>query len=506
MEKAARIFRLRAKEMYYRKHPVEWAKDRIKQHFWSKQREIIESLVDHKKTAVKSGHGVGKTHIAAAAMMWWIDTHASELRDTMVVTTAPTYDQVKGILWEYVRKTHKDFDLPGTVSENTEWKSDDREIIGIGRKPADGATSTNSFQGRHYKYTLIIIDEACGILPELFTAVDAIATTDTCRVLAIGNPTDPNTNFGNIFTGLGGRGLPNWHKLTISVLDNPNFTDEECPAEIKAQLSSHNWVEEKKAEVGEDSNDWKARVLGQFPDSSEDSMFPVHLLYQGQETVIVPREHTRPVLGVDVARYGSDSSSCVRYHDGNTSIEGVWRNLNSIELAREVHNIAVRLNASQVRVDAVGVGAGVVDNLRVLCANHDYTVWEMYGSGVSPDSKKYLNARAFRHAHVRDLLSLGQLHLPSSVNNPWGERLFDEMRELKKKYNVTYGSLQIESKDDMKKRNVKSPDISDALMYAADPLLDADDPLAEYGVGDTITADPYDDYEYLSQGFVISPV
>jgi hypothetical protein len=505
MLRAQEHFKRRAKEIWYRSHPVEWVQDRIEGHLWSKQRDIMESLVHNKKTAVKSGHGVGKTDIAAKAVMWWIESHLSELGDTMVVTTAPTYDQVQGVLWEYIRKTHAQFGLIGTVSEQTQWKSDDRAIIGIGRKPADGATS--SFQGRHYKYTLIVIDEACGILPDLFTAVDAIATTDTCRVLAIGNPTDPNTTFGNIFLGNGGRGLPNWNKMTISVLENPNFTDEEFPAEIKEKLSSQKWLEEKKAEVGEDSNDYKSRVLGEFPESSDDNMFPLHLLYKGRNTIIVPRDYTRPELGVDIARFGSDSSSCVRYHDGDTSVERVWRGADSIQSAQIIHEIAVRTNASKVKIDAVGVGAGVVDQLRVLCLNHDYTVWEMQGAGMTPDPKKYLNARAWWHANVHDMLHRGELHLPVTTGNAHAERLFEEMWSIKKKYNVTYGSLQIESKDDMKKRGVKSPDISDALMYACAPVGDETDPLAPYGVGDTFVYDPFDDPDlFEGRNYVISPM
>lgn len=493
----------RAKEKYYRTHPVEWVQERIEGRLWSKQREIMEALVHHKKVAVKSGHGVGKTDIAAKAVMWWIESHASELTDTMVVTTAPTYDQVQGVCWQYISKTHSQFGLLGTVSEQTQWKADDRTIIGIGRKPADGATS--SFQGRHYKYTLIIIDEACGITPELFTAVDAIATTDTCRVLAIGNPTDPNSTFGNIFLGNGGRGLPNWHKMTISVLDNPNFTGEPFPQEIKEKLSSQAWLAEKKAEVGEDSNDYKSRVLGEFPESSDGNMFPLHLLYKGQNTIIVPRDFTRPELGVDIARFGSDSSSCVRFHDGDVSIEKVWRGADSIQSAQIIHEIAVRTNASKVKIDAVGVGAGVVDQLRILCLNHDYTCWEMQGAGMSPDPKKYRNARAWWHANVHDMLHRGELHLPVTTGDAHAERLFEEMWGIKRKYHITYGSLQLESKEDMKRRGVKSPDILDSLCYACAPVGEATDALAPYGVGDTFYTDPYEDDEY-SRGWVISPL
>ena len=77
--------------------PVGWIRTELHEDTWSKQDEILQSLIHHKKTAVRSAHSTGKSHIAARAIAHWIATHPID--ETFVVTTAPSTNQVKGILW-----------------------------------------------------------------------------------------------------------------------------------------------------------------------------------------------------------------------------------------------------------------------------------------------------------------------------------------------------------------------------------------------------------------------
>lgn len=275
---------------------------------------------------------------------------------------------------------------------------------------------------------------------------------------------------------------------------------------MRDNLTSVAQVKAWEERYGLDSNEYKFKVLGEFPESSDSKMFPLHLLYRGMNNTVLPRPDSRPKLGVDVARFGGDSSTCVSNLDGLITLEGKWNGKTTVEVAQLVHEIAVARNASEVRVDSAGVGGGVVDQLRILAVNHDYVIWEMHGNGATPDPKKYLNTRAYWHANVFEMLLTDQLSLPDTTGSPEATQLFEEMRELEKKYNVTWGSLQIESKDDMRRRGVKSPDFSDALIYATAPLTDPDDPRSGFGPGDIATYDPYDDPDIVAAGFVISPL
>src|SRR3954468_11571279 len=99
--------------------PVDWAKRKAGIHLWSKQRDIIHSIQANKKTAVQSGHGIGKSLTASVAASWWVDTHPAD--QTLVVTTAPSVKQVHAILWEEIRKIHAKSGLPGEVQISDNW-------------------------------------------------------------------------------------------------------------------------------------------------------------------------------------------------------------------------------------------------------------------------------------------------------------------------------------------------------------------------------------------------
>src|SRR5690348_16969390 len=96
--------RKRVSDARYRALPDVWAWERAKSFVWSKQREILASVRDNRLTAVRSCHGIGKSHSAALLAAWWIDVHAPG--EAFVVTTAPTFPQVRAILWRYIRQLH----------------------------------------------------------------------------------------------------------------------------------------------------------------------------------------------------------------------------------------------------------------------------------------------------------------------------------------------------------------------------------------------------------------
>src|SRR5690606_787786 len=73
----------------YRDDPVAWVSERLDESMWSKQAEIFRSVADNRRTAVKSCHGVGKSHLASRAVAWWLDVHGPG--EAFVVTTAPTF-------------------------------------------------------------------------------------------------------------------------------------------------------------------------------------------------------------------------------------------------------------------------------------------------------------------------------------------------------------------------------------------------------------------------------
>ena len=118
----------------HRADPAAWARERLGAHLWHKQVDIASSVSQHRRTAVKSCHGVGKSWTAGMLATWWIDVHP--VGEAIVVSTAPTYKQVHAVLWEEIRKQHRIGGLKGSVTLTDEWTID-KKLVGMGRKPAD---------------------------------------------------------------------------------------------------------------------------------------------------------------------------------------------------------------------------------------------------------------------------------------------------------------------------------------------------------------------------------
>ena len=237
----------------YQSDPVGFVRDVLHEHPWSKQREIAEAVRDHRHVAVRSAHDTGKSFIASRLAAWWLSVHPPG--EAFVVTTAPTFQQVRAILWREINRAHRKGKLAGTMNQ-TEWWIDG-EIVAFGRKPAD--YDEDAFQGIHARYVLVILDEAGGIPANLWTAAETITTNEGCRVLAIGNPDSPLTEFKRKFDGT------TWHAIHVDGLESPNFTDEDVPQEVADVLLSPVWVAERREEWGEDSNLWQSKVRGNFP-------------------------------------------------------------------------------------------------------------------------------------------------------------------------------------------------------------------------------------------------
>jgi len=544
----------------YRTDPVAWAQDVLGIDPWSKQQDVLEAVLNNDHVAVRSCHGSGKSYIASIIAAWWISVHPEG--EAIVVTTAPTYHQVHSILWEDIRKhlinANRRYEeglspmkIPGHITQADEWKSDSGVVMGFGRKPADN--NDHGFQGIHRKYVLVIVDESCGIKPNLFTAVEAITTTENSRILAIGNPDDPATEFNKFFTT-----LDLWANIDISSFDSPNFTsaheghyeegscthDDEnqrkwcwerkwaerwdrdkalnLPREILGLLPNHEWVEQRRAAWGEDSPLWQSKVLGQFPDQSINTLFSRETINRGFNTQVQPSRDGKVILGVDLARFGPDYSVVYMCEEGwvlgddgkPTNVIGKKVRLldfwggkadeakpDGMESALRVHNLAQSVGADEVRIDGEGIGGPIRDRINQL-SEGSYAVISVLGSSPSPDRYRWGNARTFRFDKVREAMYTGKIDI-----DPVDAKLEPELEMIRYSYKNRWNSMQVESKDDIAKRGLKSPDYLDALVYALAEDLDmlGTDPAAFYRGGERVTMSVND---FLGIGYglgVISP-
>lgn len=534
-----------ARSRLYATRPDLWAWDYLGVELWWKQTEIALDVVSTHNIAVKAGHGVGKSYLAGVLICWWIDVHP--LGDAFVASTAPSEKQVNAIVWREVRKffrisherylEHKDrvknnkpldefacndHPLPGYITSDAEWKMSDGSLIGAGRKPPEHMDS--AFQGIHARYVLAIGDEACGLPENLIQSLMDITTNGTSRVLLIANPTVPASYLARIFKSNGfedkATGERVWGALhTISVFDSPNLhgggkcechPDEPLGLGMRPEtlesLVDEGYIRDKRREYGENSARFKARVQGEFArDEGDNMLFDVEDVTKAGNTTIEAGDAEYIWLGVDVASYGDDSSVIYINWGGHVRKVDEWGGkgdddkLDILEAAERIDKVARRNAVHEVRIDAVAVGEGAWRTLLRLSVNEDgsiaYVVHGLRGNYASTNLNAWRNGRAEWYDSARRLMRDGSIDI-----DPDDERLYDELLSIQYFVPETgKGGIQLETKKDMRKRGLKSPDAADAFIYAVVPLEQWRDPSFAQK-GDTRAEDP----EFAPQDFVDS--
>lgn len=437
---------------------VRWARENAGIDMWSKQSEICRSVQENKFTAVKSCHGIGKSFTASTLACWWVATHP--VNDVMVVTTAPSKDQVSGIIWQNMKKIHRRANLHGEVLGNDEWKVGGLQV-GIGRKPHD--YNKDTFQGYHRRYLLVILDEAAGIPEWIWDGADNIATGPDCRILAIGNPTDPSSRFKTVCDPGSG-----WNVVTVSFFDSPAWTGEPVSDALKAELVDIPWMEKKKAQFGENSPEWESRVIAQFPTTDDTATIPYPWVVAAQERYKewkaegMSQPRGRKIVSCDVARFGRDQT-VIGFRRANIfwGLEPFVKQDTEVT-ADKIMNRTDRYTDMTI-VDANGIGAGVVDKLKRK--RYPCTPFNGQARTNATDSTGewgFVNLRSAAMWNLRELLD------PSKGSN----LLLEDNEELAADLiaahwkEVIGAKIQVESKDDIKARTGRSPDFGDTCMMA----------------------------------------
>lgn len=472
LDLAIKLMEETKKNESYKTDPYNWAKDILGFHMWSIQRQIAEALVKYKKVGVSSCHGSGKSALTAVLIMWWVCTRQD--MDAIAMVSAPTYQQLHAIIFESLRKAHMEHDLLGTINQNDEWKTDDGTILAFGRKPSD--QNSNAFQGIHRTGgVLVALDEAVGIHENIFVGAEAVTTGKLDKILAIFNPDDVNSYIGKAWQ----RQDPSWHFISISAYQTPNFTGEWVPDIARNGLVSLEWVEEKKASWGETSPRYKSKILGEFSLESTNSLFSPADLLKAHVNEIAPSSETKPRLGCDIARFGEDNSTVYLYHDGQARLVGDWSKADLVDTSERIHELAIKYGVGEVRIDGVGIGAGVLDILARL-SEERYAVIGMVGNASSPDLDKWANIRAYWYDTVRERMYRGELDLDIG-----DEILAEELCMVTYHFKNNRSSLQIDKKEEIRLRAGKSPDYADAFIYASVELgFDPTEPVNQLTPGE----------------------
>lgn len=287
---------------------------------------------------------------------------------------------------------------------------------------------------------LFLVDEASGVPDIIFEVGEGSLSTAGAKVVLAGNPTRTSGYFFDAFH----RSRAQWTRFKVSCLDSP--------------MVAPGFIESMKDKYGEDSNVYSIRVLGDFPRSEDDVCIPLNLLEDATQRVIAPAEGYKPIWGVDVARYGDDRSALSKRHM-NRLLEPTknWSQLDTMQLAgtiiNEYRETPIELRPGQIMVDVIGIGSGVVDRLREE---------KMPVRGINVAESASTKAR---FARLRDELwwSAREWFQTRGVWIPDDSDLISELSSVKYAL-LGSGKLKIESKDEMKKRGMRSPDVADSFI------------------------------------------
>jgi phage terminase large subunit len=452
----------------YRDDPLGFAREVLGLTLWDAMEQILLAVRDHRKVAVRSGHKVSKSTTSAVIALW----RCLCREGSRTVLSAPTARQVKAIIWKELTQRHRAARLPGDlfVDPGTGFRYRDSEVFGFS---TDDAEKMAGISGADL---LFIIDEASGVQEAIFEAIEG-NMAGGASILLISNPTQTSGTFYDAFTTK--RHL--WITIHISSEHTPNVLSGET---LIPGLATRAWVLEKKAEWGEDSPLFQVRVRGNFPDQAENAVIGLGLVEAARSRADAETDPPRGAfaLGVDVARYGDDSTVLQPLFGLRPTSAVTYRKQDNVEVAGHVMDLVQQLRSShdypvvagpvRVKVDDLGNGGGVTDTLK-----HSRRA-ALLGIEVCPVIVSS-RATAPGYSLLRDQLWFALRDwLKGGGQLPADSQLEGELVAPLYTFD-TQGRSKVESKDDLKKRLGRSPDRADALALAVyNPPMDPSEPTA----------------------------
>ena len=422
----------------YKDDPVLFVKEVLGATPYDYQAEFLDALAGgERKMSVRSGHGTGKSTTSSWAMLWYVLLRFPN----KVVVTAPTSGQLFDALFAELKRWINE--LPPQLQVLLTVKSDRVELTAA---PAEAfisartsrAETPEALAGVHSQNVLLVVDEASGVPEKVFEAAAGSMSGHSATTILLSNPTRSSGTFFESQTRLAGT----WWTRRWSCVESP--------------LVSEEFVDEMRARYGEDSNAFRIRVLGEFPMADDDTIIPFHLADSAIKRDIEIPEDTKPIWGLDVARFGADKTAlCKRYGNVVTEITS-WQGLDLMQtvgrVMAEYEGLSPSMRPSEILVDSIGVGGGVVDRLRELGAPvRGINVGEAPAMGNT-----YMNLRAELWFKTKGWLEDRSCKLPND------DQLLAELTSIRYAF-TPGGKMKAESKDDMRKRGLKSPDLADAL-------------------------------------------
>jgi hypothetical protein len=416
------------------------------------QWEASRAIVERRRVSIRSGHGTGKSAFMAWCVLWFMSCYYP----CKVPATAPTSHQLEDILWAEIAKWHAAMrERVPQLANEFEWtkerfylKSNPNESFAVARTARP--ERPEALQGFHSENILFLIDEASGVAENVFQVAEGALSTEGAFVVMAANPTREEGYFYDSHHKMRER----WAAL--------HWDGEQSP------MVSRQYVDDMRAKYGVDSPIYQVRVKGNFA-TATDGVIPLSLCEAARVREVQPIASAPVIWGLDVARFGDDSTALAK-RKGNVQLEPTreWYGLDTMQVAGMI--AAEYRDAREkpwcINVDVIGIGAGVVDRLEEL----GLPVRGINVAESASASIKYMRLRDELWFLGREWLEARDCRLADD------DELIGEL--VTPKYKIeSNGKIKVESKDDMKKRGVASPNRADAwlLTFAGEPVAIRDD-------------------------------
>lgn len=437
------------------------------------QAEILEGVRDHDRTACKSGRKVGKSRTGAAAALWFF----TQFDNATIVLGAPSEKQITEVIWYDLvqlwqgsgrclecklrdpngprpcpHSTPIDGELSATVRVGL--RAGARRCFGLSPRNADnarGVSGPNQFW---------VFDESPGVNRAIYDAADGNRAAGA-RLLALGNPSSRSCWFFDAFETY------NFHRITVSSLSSPNHV---FGRKLVPGLADTPWLEEKRADWGEDDARWYVEVLGEFPTRDL-----VTLVTDEDVGAAFDRWEDTPetgplVFGVDPAGGGGGDSSVIVCRRGSRvlDIRSFMGGTDTImtELVAMLAKYRGKREPFRVAFDASSsFGRDLAVALRELKLKDEYSMMTYDPLESRGDARKDYLLRQSGCARPKDAFWLNMAQrIKTDLGIPYDEELREELIFAEWQADREGGSRLIEKKT-FRARLGRSPDKADALAY-----------------------------------------
>jgi hypothetical protein len=425
------------------------------------QLEILDSILPKRRVAARGPHGLGKTALAAWAILWFALVHDQDT-PWKIPTTASAWRQLEFFLWPEIKRWTRELNWeligrppfkPGEELLNLKLRTD------YGESFAMASDDEQKLEGAHAPKVLVVFDESKAIPDKTWDAVEGIFSTGDCYWLSISTPGEPIGRFYQIHQRA--KGYSDWTPRHVTL--------EEA---LDADRIDAKWALDRELQWGTDSAVFKNRVLGEFAESDSDSIIPLSWIEEANDRWHKFMEEfgdanlTIDQIGVDVARQGGDQTVLAHRHgDVIVKLER-YSKIDTMQTVTKVRPTLDKYPMCHANIDVIGIGAGVYDRLNEF-DNYKHRLGYFNASERTEKQDRsgtwsFIDKRSAAYWTLREILDPAY---DSQIALPPDDDLTGDLTAIKWRA-MSNGRIQVEKKEDIRKELGRSTDSSDAVAYA----------------------------------------